>query len=374
MLILRTFIKKALLLGLFLILVGCASVPPNAENFSGLKLVKRWQTSIGTSVQNASVSPAYKIGNIYYVKNKSTVQAASFSSHKLLWQYKIAGKIYAGVSVGDNVLAVISTRAKLIVLSLNHGKLLWQTDISDLPTSKALIDKHAIFVKTIDGNVTAYDLQTGKTLWQYSHGSTGLSMQSDSGLALSHQKILTGFSDGALVALNKKTGQVIWQRAAGGFNGYNAMDRLVGVDSTPVVSGNRVFVVSYQGSVGAFQISTGKMFWKYPLSSETGIAADTDNIFVTDVDGNLWSFDKDLGGVNFKQSRFSGQGVTVPVVFMHRWIVMGTSQGLAFFKINTGQYIGTYAVASGIAITPIAIGSNILCVSTDGQLIVLSAS
>lgn len=115
--------------------------------------------------------------------------------------------------------------------------------------SSPTISGSKLFVGSLDGSVFALDAFSGKKLWHYQTGeamaSFGPCMRAESQLTsspvLSGNTVYLGSADGRLYALDADSGKEMWRYDLG-----------VPITSSAAISGNTVYVASYDGSIYAF--------------------------------------------------------------------------------------------------------------------------
>ncbi len=103
-------------------------------------------------------------------------------------------------------------------------------------------------------------------LWVSEHGSPSLILKASSSPVAMDHLVLVGFSDGKLDAVNTESGHQVWQKSIAYANGSSDVERLVDIDADPIVSGDMVYLASYQGYVGALSITNSEFSWTKPAS------------------------------------------------------------------------------------------------------------
>jgi outer membrane protein assembly factor BamB len=242
----------------------------------------------------------------------------------LLWTYKDTGIGYSGPAIVGNRLYTMGARNEvtyIIALDVNKGTEIWSQKVGpiftqdaygDGPRSTPTIDGDYLYALDGNGELVCLETAKGKEIWRKNLvKDLGGEMMSEWGFSesilIDGDKLLCtpGGAKGTLAALDKKTGAVLWQsselknkapyssimaaeiggvrqyiqtsyiddKEGGVVSGFAAKDGKVlwtmpilegksyGIGPTPIISGNLVYVVSYEGGCHLFQVTPkGKSF------------------------------------------------------------------------------------------------------------------
>ena len=64
---------------------------------------------------------------------------------------------------------------------------------------------------------------------------------------MANDVVYTGFASGKVTALRAENGEPIWEQRVMLPEGRSELERIVDVDSTPLIAGGALFAVAYQG-------------------------------------------------------------------------------------------------------------------------------
>jgi outer membrane protein assembly factor BamB len=144
---------------------------------------------------------------------------------------------------------------------------------------------------------------------------------------------------------------------------------MVDVDADPVVVGDVVYAVAYQGRLAAIELRSGRLLWTREFSSYKDLAVRGDILFVVDERGNLWALDRHSGASLWKQDKFIGRRITSPAT-LGDYVVVGDFEGYVHWLDNdTGRILGRYlADSQGITMPLIALGSRIYVIGNSGLM------
>lgn len=353
-------------------LLGKDNTPKPAE-LSPIKekvhLKLDWVASIGSSKKTHALKlkPVVNKGVVYVAGSNGLVQAIDAKSAKALWSNQLKQDIMSGPTVNEGMLAVGTSASTVVLLNQADGRTMNVNGVSGDVFSKPIISNHRLIAKTIDGNVYAFDTD-GKELWVSEHGAPHLILQASSSPIVLNNIILVGFSDGKLDAIDPQTGRVLWQRSIVYASGSSDVERLVDIDADPIVQGDTVYIATYQGYVGAMNLSTGQFIWSKPASVYKNMAIGEGDLFFVDNDDVIWAISRQTGQVKWKQTALKARGVTAPSLSGNR-LVVGDKTGLLHILSTTnGEFIGREQLGGAIYSDPTISGRQVYVVTANGKL------
>lgn len=330
-----------------------------------------WSASTGRANKSAAylkLKPVIDGQYVYVASTNGTIQAINKKTGQVAWSTVLSSGINSGPSLKQGVLAVGTNASSVVLLQQRDGHKLWEANVSSDVLSKPLIHDHRVLVKTIDGNLFALDQHSGTKQWVSEHGAPSLILKASASPVMMDNLILVGFSDGKLDAIDSQTGHQVWQRSIAYANGSSDVERLVDIDADPKVSGDVVYLASYQGYIGALSVATGQFVWNKPASIYKNLAMDDTTLYATDSHDVLWAFNRQDGQVKWKQVSLKARGLTEPV-FLGRYLLVGDKTGLLHVvSRHDGALIGRYTLNGGVDIAPAVAGEDVYVMTTNGQL------
>jgi outer membrane protein assembly factor BamB len=188
-------------------------------------------------------------------------------------------KVY--VLAGSNILLIVSPEQE------GDYETRIPLDISVAAAAPAIVDGVA-YIPCRRPEMLALEL-TGKVLWHFSYETKSRDWL-DTTPAISGPRLFAASSAGSLFALDRDSGEMIWQISAGDGRGL----------SPPVADGDRLYVGRKEGLL-ALEASSGRSLWTFdtvrPIRAAPLIINDT--LYVTCYDHNLYALDKMTGEVHW---------------------------------------------------------------------------
>lgn len=342
-----------------------------------IKVAQNWTAPVGKarkSNEHLNLKPVIRGDIIYTADASGLVQAVSKKDGQVKWSTILKNNIVSGPTVADGFVIVGTNASTLVLLNQANGKEIWQHKVSAEVLAPPALSHQKVIAKTIDGKVYAIDAVNGKQLWVADHGAPGLVLKASSSPIVVDNLILIGFSDGKLDALELQTGRLMWQRSIAYGTGASDVDRLVDIDSDPIINNNIAYLASYQGYVGALSLSNGQFLWRKPASVYKNMLLSHNNLYFTDSNDVLWSLNSRTGQVNWKQTALKARGLTAPVLIGGDLAVGDRTGYLHILSTQTGELLGRSQLSGGVTVSPSVSGQKMYVLTDNGMLNQLSVS
>ncbi len=313
--------------------------------------------------------PAIADNTIYTASKNGYVTATNKTTGKTVWRVNTHTPISAGPAA-THQFVIIGTRAgDVLALQTMNGITAWKAHVPSEILAAPVVNQNIALIKTIDGKLSALSVYDGHLLWQYQQTEPTLILRGASAPVISNSSVVMGFANGNLVKLSLHNGNLIWSQPIAVPDGIFAIQRMIDIDATPVVFGNRIYAVTYQGQIAALEPSSGRIIWTHGLSSYTGMAIDGAHVYVTDAKGDVWAFNKNNGTLAWKQPQLEARVLSGPAL-LGNYLVVGDAEGyLHWLNTNDGRFAARTRVAlSGIYAAPVVDNNTIYVVTQEGQL------
>jgi len=160
-------------------------------------------------------------------------------------------------------------------------------------------------------------------------------------------------------------GTVGWDSVVALPRGATELERVADITSLPVIDGQQICAVAYQGRVACLDPNRGTVLWARDVSSIAGLAVDARNLYVTDEENSVLELDKTSGASLWRQDKLLNRGVSGPLA-IGRHVVVGDLEGYVhLISREDGAFAARIATdGSAISAPPIALDSNSFVVQT----------
>lgn len=332
---------KLTCVGMLALLAGCSSlnpfatkapprnVPAELQEFRPTLAVRTaWNMNIGSAgVYTFTPAPA---GDSLYVAaadgSIARVDAATGRSH---WRINAGAPLTAGVGADVGTVAVVADQGVVMAFDVN-GKQRWTAQASSEVLSAPAVGQGVVVVRSIDNRIAAYDAQTGERRWLAQRTVPPLTLRSAPGIEIANQTAYVALPGGRLAALALTNGGARWEAAVGDPRGTTELERIADLSGAPVIAGNDVCAVAYQGRVACFDLATGRPRWARDISSEVGVGVDDRFVYVADARGAVTAFSRDAGSNAWRNNRLANRRLSTPAP-VGGAVAVGDYQGYIHF-------------------------------------------
>jgi outer membrane protein assembly factor BamB len=330
-----------------------------------------WQASVGSAGRYA-FAPLVVGGAVYAASASGEVTKVELASGKVEWRANVGTGLSSGPGSDGRVVVVGTSRGEVITLD-DAGRPAWKVQLTGEVLSTPVVEEGIAVVKTGDGRIYGLASQDGRRRWVYQRTLPALTIRSPDGLTVSRGGVFAGFPGGRLVALIMTSGALAWEATVSNPRGATELERVSDIVGAPLVDGQVVCAVAYQGRMGCFDALKGSQLWVRDMSSVMPIVTDGRSLFITDDKSSVHALDRATGASIWKQDRLAGRSVTgAAVVGDH--IALGDYQGYVHLLSRTdGGFTARVATdGSAIRLSPAAVRGSILVQTANGGLFSVS--
>ena len=307
---------------------------------------------------------------IVVVDYEGEVSSHHTQTGKRLWQTDLDQPVVAGVGGGDGLILVGTEEGTLFALNEEDGKVRWQKTLTSEILAPAKAGQGIVVVRTADGRMSGLSVAEGADIWVYQRNVPLLSLRGDSEPVIVGDTVIAGCAGGKLVALSLLDGKVIWEKSVAMPRGRTELDRVVDIDSVPVVVADRVYAVAYHGEIAVLDFISGNTLWSRAMSSRSGLdVASGDAVYVSDDLGNIWALQDETGHALWRQTKLLRRQVSAPTV-VGNYIIVGDFEGYAhWISREDGRFVARKKVTDhAINSKPVVKDGQVFVNAIDGTL------
>lgn len=349
---------------------------PLVELETTAEIVELWSknTGKGASKHFLKLTPAHVQGKVFVADIRGNLEAIDATNGNTLWKNDADLTISGGPGASEKLILVGSDEGDVLAYTSETGELLWQTKVSSEILSAPQEAYDIVVVRTIDGKIFGLNANDGSHLWIYDRTVPALTLRGTSNPVITGDIVIAGFDGGRLAAIELYTGKLIWETSISLASGRSQLERMVDIDSEPVIIGNDIYVATFQGRLASVTLESGRITWTRDISSYAGLTSDGQYIYITDDQSHVWALDRASGNSVWKQENLFARMVTAPAT-IGDLVVVGDLEGyLHWMDKSNGQFVARTRVSnSPIIAPPIAIEDIVYVYSSDGILAAYTA-
>ncbi|BDM65163.1 outer membrane protein assembly factor BamB [Shewanella sp. NFH-SH190041] len=392
----KSWCKTLLAAGLSLSLLAACSSSDVVENpVSELKEFNAkvfpeiiWSAQVGDGVGQyySRLQPTVRYNKIFAADRHGLVEAFDEQTGELVWQQDFSeafkdgvlaknkgARLAAGLTAARDKVFVGSESGVLAALNADDGKLVWHAmtdgELLSLPT----VAEDVVVVNTGSGALEAFDVDSGKHLWSYESMMPSLTLRGSGSAAYEAGGFFVGTAEGKVAVIVKNNGQPAWEQAIYTPQGGNEFSRMADVDMTPLIIGDNLYAVSYNGNLVSMELRSGRILWSRKYSSFHDLAVAGVSLFLVDDHSRIYSVDRRNGMELWSNSELSNRRLTAPVVYKD-YVVVGDFDGyLHFLNRSNGEIVGRIRVDSdGLYSSPVVADGKLYVQSRSGKIVAVT--
>ena len=272
--------NKLLSLILILSISSCSSIafwqsdevdpdePRELEDFNErFQFVENWEIKFKGENKLNNFEPAFSGSSLFFADQKGNVSNIDIQTGEIIWESELDSTISAGVVAGFGRLFLSDDKGNLICLDQNDGSIQWKSFAGGEVLANVGVDAGLVVVKTASGFLNAFNIETGSEEWSYRSVAPNLTVRGSSSPVINENIVYATFDNGRIGAFNLKTGLPIWDGAISFTEGVSELDNLIDADSSPILEGNRIYTVNFQGNLSVFDAAQRRAVWESKESS-----------------------------------------------------------------------------------------------------------
>ncbi|WP_019028394.1 outer membrane protein assembly factor BamB [Colwellia piezophila] len=355
----------------------------NLDNAFDVEVI--WERSVGDGVADyfSRIKPIVAYGKVYSASRMGDVVAfdqqsgkrawladlSDINNERSFWDSRVSALVAGGPIAGLNKIFLGTENGEVFALDAETGELVWKAKIKGEVITAPAIDSGVLVVNSASGIMKAFDANTGEELWKVEQDVPALTLRGISTPVIASGGVLIGSGKGELGVYILEKGQAGWTTEVGEATGSTELQRVIDLDSAPVVFGDKIYAISARGNLVAIELQSGRILWKRQYSSYRQIAVHRNDIFITNTQGHIYALNRINGIERWSNVELTNRGVTGPAV-VDSYIVVGDFEGyLHWLDQDTGEIVSRHKVdSSGIHTTPTVSGDVLYSQSRDGDL------
>ncbi len=375
-------------------LMACSSTDDEDEGEKVAELVEIqerfepevvWDRSVGNGVEDyfSRIKPVSAYGKIFSASREGEVVALDSATGDQVWEIDLSdvnqergffegsrsALLAGGPATGMNKVFIGSENGEVFALDAETGELSWQAAIKGEVIVAPAFDSNTLVVNSASGVLKAFNATTGEELWKIEQEVPPLSLRGISAPAVASGGVVLGSASGEVGVFLLERGQQGWVAEIGESSGSTELERVVDVDSTPLIFGDKIYSVSSNGNLAAIDLRSGRILWKRQYSSYRQLAISGNTLFLTNISGHVYAIDRINGLERWSNLTLTNRGVTGPAA-VGNYVVVGDFEGyLHWLDQETGEIVARHHVdGSGIHATPTVAEQILFSQARDGEL------
>lgn len=253
-----------------------------------------------------------------------------------------------------------------------EGEIIWKKDTDKILRSSPIIYNDKLFVISANNELLALNIKDGSLSWNYKSLETDTNLLGMGIPAATNNVIIVPFSNGEIIAFDTRTGEPKWANMLLSYRTFNKIADLGHVLASPVIEGKVVYLIGNAHQMGAFHLETGEEIFTQPIGGQTTPVISGDALFMITNKDTIVALNKYNGKLIWEKDLYSKTQKQVhwftPVMANEYLFVFSGEGDRIIFNMKTGEEISKKVIDKPIA-TPIAYNNGLLVYTTDADLI-----
>ncbi len=368
--------------------IAIRELPPITPTFT---ISRDWQRQVGQGIGEfySRLQPVV-VDDMLVAADRKGIVIAFDQAGKKRWQTRIgdgggwlddwfskppSAKLAGGLTAYNGKIWLGTEDGRVLGLDSNSGEIVFDANVAGEVLAKPAFGDGMVFVNTSAGRLFALDEQTGEEKWVHESDVPPLSLRGISQPASTNGGVFIGTATGKLQVNISDSGLVAWEATVTTPAGATELERIIDVDTAPVVVGGNIYVVSYNGSLVSVELRTGRVVWQREYASYQNLTVTGNNIYVTDINGSVFAIDRRNGVELWSQNALKQRVLTAPTVFKNAVVVADSFGVVHFLNASEGTYEARIELDNepkkGFYSAPVVMGDALAVIDVDGELTVL---
>jgi len=374
----------ALLAFLAIVISGCTSSGSNSKEelepaaltkfTEEVRLKVQWSRSVGDGQGKIwnRLKPAIDGSTIFVADDKGRVSAFNRENGEPLWKKNLKEPVSGAVGAGNGLLLLGTLRGEIIALDAATGDEKWRVSVGSEVLAPPAINQDAVIVQTQDDRIFAFSPADGGQLWRFDNTPATLTLRGTSAPLVTSRLAVVGLSSGKVIALEARTGVPVWEQRIAIPQGRSELERIVDIDGSLLLSGNTLYVTSFQGQVAGLDLDNGEVLWQHQASSYTGVAERQGHVYLSQAGGAVVSLDERTVSLLWSNDALARRELTAPEVFGDT-IAVGDKEGYLHLLSQTdGHFVARQKIdGNGLRARPLVAGDFLYVYGNGGKLVAL---
>lgn len=305
---------------------------------------------------------------LFTADHSGTVAALDVVTGSEKWSVTLDLPISGGLGFGDQKVVFGTIEGQVYSLNAEDGSILWSSSVSSEVLSTPSVNSDIVVAQSIDNRIYTFDAETGKELWQHDAGAPILSVRGNSSSVILNNTVIAAFDNGKLIAFNSENGSLIWETRLAVPKGRTELERMIDIDGEPILVGDIIYSVSYQGRLGALTRGTGRNLWFQDSSSHFSPAYNEGKLFVTEAKNHsVKAFKAGNGQLLWNNDDLEYRELNGPAAFGNTVAVADAEGYLHLLDAGTGVFVARTKVdGSGVSAPFLVVDETLLVQSNNG--------
>lgn len=354
--------------------------PGHVELGQGLSRIWTAKVTGANPRARLAASPVMSDGRIYVVDTTARVTAFDANTGAQIWSNALEiekdgkpSRFGGGVSAtGTNVFATNGV-GDVASLAADTGALVWKKRPAGPLRGAPTLSNGNVYVMTQDNQIYALRQSDGEAQWNEAGPVSASGIFGVGAPAAAQGTIIAGYSSGELAAYRYENGRSLWSDTLSRTAMSTSVSTLTDIDADPVIDRGRVFALGKGGRMASYELVSGQRIWEINIAGISTPVTSGEWVFVMTDEARLLCVARSTGKIRWisKLQRYKNEKKKKkpiswygPVLAGGRLVIANSHGAVWSVAPDEGTATEILDVGNDVSLAPI-VANNILYVLDD---------
>jgi outer membrane protein assembly factor BamB len=354
--------------------------PGHVELGQGLSRIWTAKVTGANPRARLAASPVMSDGRIYVVDTTARVTAFDANTGAQIWSNALEiekdgkpSRFGGGVSAtGTNVFATNGV-GDVASLAADTGAIAWKKRPAGPLRGAPTLSNGNVYVMTQDNQIYALRQSDGEAQWNEAGPVSASGIFGVGAPAAAQGTIIAGYSSGELAAYRYENGHSLWSDTLSRTAMSTSVSTLTDIDADPVIDRGRVFALGKGGRMASYELVSGQRIWEINIAGISTPVTSGEWVFVMTDEARLLCVARSTGKIRWisKLQRYKNEKKKKkpiswygPVLAGGRLVIANSHGAVWSVAPDEGTATEILDVGNDVSLAPI-VANNILYVLDD---------
>ena len=354
--------------------------PGHVELGQGLSRIWTAKVTGANPRARLAASPVMSDGRIYVVDTTARVTAFDANTGAQIWSNALEiekdgkpSRFGGGVSAtGTNVFATNGV-GDVASLAADTGAIAWKKRPAGPLRGAPTLSNGNVYVMTQDNQIYALRQSDGEAQWNEAGPVSASGIFGVGAPAAAQGTIIAGYSSGELAAYRYENGRSLWSDTLSRTAMSTSVSTLTDIDADPVIDRGRVFALGKGGRMASYELVSGQRIWEINIAGISTPVTSGEWVFVMTDEARLLCVARSTGKIRWisKLQRYKNEKKKKkpiswygPVLAGGRLVITNSHGAVWSVAPDEGTATEILDVGNDVSLAPI-VAKNILYILDD---------
>jgi outer membrane protein assembly factor BamB len=352
----------------------------------GQGLTRIWSANVTGANPRArlAASPVMSDGRLYVVDTTARVTAFDANSGAQIWSNALevendgkSSRFGGGVSATSTNVFATNGVGDVASLAADTGTLVWKKRPAGPLRGAPTLSNGNVYVMTQDNQVYALRQTDGEAQWNEAGPVSASGIFGVGAPAAAQGTVIAGYSSGELAAYRYENGRSLWSDTLSRTAMSTSVSTLTDIDADPVIDRGRVFALGKGGRMASYELVSGQRIWEINIAGISTPVTSGDWVFVMTDEARLLCVARASGKIRWisKLQRYNNEEKKKgpiswygPVLAGGRLIVANSQGAVWSVAPEEGNATQVFDLKSDVSLAPIVANNTLYILDDSGRV------